>query len=94
MMHVPGKANNLIAGSDGAMVTVRDDTGKDCCWSLIAPFHTGWAARQSKMLLTIEECGSKMARNSVFDCHLSPVWRQMAIKNSVSNYFLFPLSWS
>ena len=31
MMHVPGKANNLIAGSDGAMVTVRDDTGKDCC---------------------------------------------------------------
>ena len=27
-MHVPGKANNLIAGSDGAMVTVRDDTGE------------------------------------------------------------------
>ena len=28
-----------------------------------------------------------MARNSVFDCHLSPNWRQMAIKNSVSNCF-------
>ena len=42
----------------------------------------------SKMILTIDEHGSKIARNSVFDCHLSPVWRQMAIKNSVSNYFL------
>ena len=37
--------------------------------------------RQSKMLITIEECGSKVARNSVFDCHLSPVGRQMAIEN-------------
>ena len=24
---------------------------------------------------------------TVFDCHLSPVWRQMAIQNSVSNDF-------
>ena len=24
----------------------------------------------------------KIARNSVFDCHLSPDWRQMAIKKS------------
>ena len=44
--------------------------------------------RQSKTLLTIHERGSKIARNSVFDCHLSPDWRQMAIKNSVSNNFL------
>ena len=29
-----------------------------------------------------------MARNSVFYCHLSPVGRQMSIKNSVSNDFL------
>ena len=29
--------------------------------------------RQSKMFLTINECGSKITRNSVFDCHLSPV---------------------
>ena len=29
----------------------------------------------------------KNARNSVFTCHLSPVGRQMAIKNSVSNDF-------
>ena len=27
---------------------------------------------QSKMLLTIEERGSKMVRNSVLDCHLPP----------------------
>ena len=35
-------------------------------------------------LLTIDEHGSKIARNSVFNCHLSPVRRQMAIENSVS----------
>ena len=38
---------------------------------------------------TIEERGSKIARNSVFDCHLSPVGRQMAILNSVSNDFFY-----
>ena len=43
--------------------------------------------RQSKMLLTVDERRSKIARNSVFDCHLSPKWRQMAIENIVSNYF-------
>ena len=39
-------------------------------------------------LLTIDELGSKSVRNSVFDCHLSPGWRQMAIENTVSNDFL------
>ena len=29
--------------------------------------------RQSKMLLTIDKHGSKIDRNSAFDCHLSPV---------------------
>ena len=29
--------------------------------------------RQSKTLSTIDERGSKIDRNSVFDCHLSPV---------------------
>ena len=43
--------------------------------------------RQSKTLLTIDERGSKIARNSVFDCHLSPVGRQMAVENPVSNNF-------
>ena len=40
------------------------------------------------MLLTIDISGSKIARNSVFDCHLSPDGRQTAIDNSVSNDFL------
>ena len=44
--------------------------------------------RQSKMLLTMDEHVSKIDRNSVFDCHLSPFGRQMAIKNSVFNNLL------
>ena len=48
--------------------------------------------RQSKTLLTIDERGSKIARNSVFDCYLSPGGRQMAIKNSVSGDFDLRLS--
>ena len=43
--------------------------------------------RQSKTLSTIYEHGSKIDRNSVFDCQLSPVWQQMTIKNSVFNDF-------
>ena len=43
---------------------------------------------QSKMLLTINEQGSKIVRNRVFDCHLSPFRRQMSTENSVSNDFL------
>ena len=44
--------------------------------------------RQSKKLSTIDEGESKIDRNSVFNCHLSPVWRQIAIENTVSIYFL------
>ena len=40
--------------------------------------------RQLKMPSSIDKRGSKIDRNSVFDCHLSPVWPQMAIKNTVS----------
>ena len=44
--------------------------------------------RQSKILLTIDERGSEIATNSVFDCNLSPVaMSPMANENSVSNYF-------
>ena len=39
------------------------------------------------MLSTIDERGSKIDRNSIFDCHLSPVWQQMVVENSVSNDF-------
>ena len=44
--------------------------------------------RQSKTLLKINERRSKIARNHAFNCRLSPVGRHMAIKNSVSKYFL------
>ena len=44
--------------------------------------------RQSKTLLTIDERGSEIDRYSVYDCHLSPIGRQMAVENSVSNDFL------
>ena len=40
------------------------------------------------MLSTIDERGSKIDRNSLFGSHLSPVWRQMAIINTVSIDFL------
>ena len=41
--------------------------------------------RQSNTLWTINEPGSQIARNSVIDGQLSPVGRQTAIENSVSN---------
>ena len=44
--------------------------------------------RQSKTLSTIDDRGSIFDRNSVFDCHLSPVGRQMAIVSTVSIDFL------
>ena len=43
--------------------------------------------RQSKTPFTMDERGSEIATTSVFDCHLSPVGRLIAIKNSISNYF-------
>ena len=43
--------------------------------------------QQSKMLLTVDKRGSKIARNSVLDHPLSQVGRQIAIKHSVSNDF-------
>ena len=43
--------------------------------------------RQSKMLLTIGKGGSRIAKNSVFNCRLLPAGQQMAVKNSVSSYF-------
>ena len=54
----------------------------------ITPFR-----RQSKTHLITVKRGSKIVRNSLFDCHWSQVGRQMAIKNSVSNnfYLLSPM---
>ena len=44
--------------------------------------------RQSKTLSAVDKRGSKIDRNSVFDCHLSPAGRQMAIQNTVCIDFL------
>ena len=32
----------------------------------------------------IDKRGSKLARNRVYECHLSQNWRQMAIENTIS----------
>ena len=42
----------------------------------------------NRIALTIDKRRSKIARNSAFDCLLSPVWRLMVIKNPVSNNFV------
>ena len=47
--------------------------------------HTGQAAIENA--LSNRRTRIKVARKSVFECHLPPVGRQMAIKNSVSNDF-------
>ena len=44
-------------------------------------------SKQLKTLILLMDVDKKIARNSVFDCHLSPVGRQLAIENSVSNDF-------
>ena len=57
-------------------------------WIILSANVLTSGRRQSKTLSTIDERGSKIDRNNVFDCHLSPVRRQMAIENFVSNDFL------
>ena len=52
---------------------------------LIWNYHTGYAAIEKDLI--IDERGSKIVRNGVFDFHLSPYWRQMTIENTVSNEF-------
>ena len=47
--------------------------------------HLGWAAIEN--VNTIDEWYIKIVKNRVFDCHLSPDWRQMAIENTVSIEF-------
>ena len=45
--------------------------------------HTGKAAMENA--LNNRQTWTKITRNSVFACHLSPVGQQMAIENTVSN---------
>ena len=45
--------------------------------------------RQSKTLITINERGSKIATNGVFDCHLSPVGDKWQSKTVSSDFFIY-----
>ena len=67
------------------LMAYRKPADQDPLFFAVAEITTG--RRQSKPLLTIDERGSKIARNSDFDCHLSQVWRRMTIERSVSNDF-------
>ena len=51
------------------------------------PVRSDIVCRQSKTLILSTNVDKKIVRNSVFDCHLSPGWRQMAIENTVSSDF-------
>ena len=64
------------------LIHTNSGTFKPASYFSIA--YTTPGRRQSKTLSTIDERGSKINRNSVFDFHLSPAWRQMAIENTVS----------
>ena len=63
------------------MVNLRD-TGLGTCFTFQIANNKG-----ADRWPFVARRGSKIARNSVFDGHLSPVGRQMAIENSVSNDF-------
>ena len=73
--------------ADCKHVEVSNQTNKRSCMLEKIFLLSTSERRQSKTLLTIDKRGSKIPRNSDFDCHLSPVGRQMAIENSVSNGF-------
>ena len=58
----------------GSKVTLRTCSGKTKYAAIV---HAN----------TVDECRIKIVRNRVFDCNLSPDWRQLAIKNTVSSNF-------
>ena len=53
-------------------VTVYSSEFPDFLLFFVGGIYTGYR-RKSKTLLTIDKRGSKIARHSFFDCHLSPV---------------------
>ena len=60
------------------------------CWnkqkktSQFDPAYAIFTAGRRNRKRSIEERRLKIVRNRVFDCHMSPHWRQMAIENTVS----------
>ena len=51
-------------------------------------YFSHWIGGNRKRFLQSTNADKKIDINSVFDCHLSPVGRQMAIENTVYNNFL------
>ena len=72
--------------NSSVVIQVRAEQATDKDGMYLMPISTlvRW---QSKTFLTIDKRGTKIVRNRVFDCHVSPIGWQMAIKNSVSNDF-------
>ena len=68
--------------SDDLINYINKQSGATWTVCIITP-----GRRQSKTHFTVDERGLKIARNRVFNCHLSPIGRQMANENSVSNDF-------
>ena len=66
------------------MSRIRSEKRSDPCLCNVWFKPGRW---QSTTLLTVDERESKIAGNSVFDCHLSPIRQQMAFEYSVSNDF-------
>ena len=54
---------------------------------LVIVAYAHWIGGNRKRSKQSTNVDKTIDRNSVSDCHLSPVWRQMAIENSVSKYF-------
>ena len=73
------KAHVLVVSCDDE-AKISCVATKSACWL----YHTGLAALENA--LNNDERGSNIARNSVFDCHLSPVGRKWQSK-TVCNYF-------
>ena len=76
------RCNSIVANSLHTDLPTRPpDPGDGINRSKVNFFRTG--RQQSKTLSR----GLTIDRNSVFECHLSQVWRQIAIENPVFNNF-------
>ena len=78
-----------VQGLKLAIITTTENTFYAVCRimtkSLVDEVHTRRAYIENVNI--IDERRSKIVRNRVFDCLLSPDWRQMAIENAISSDF-------
>ena len=74
------KISRFVTNKGSRQGKVRSQNIDEAC--LNRRYHTRKAAIEN--VNTIAERRSKIDRNRVFDCHLSPHWQQMTIENNVS----------